>query len=348
MAGSGMARCYDPRRMSTAPSRTRPSIGSVAAGAVRGLGWMVLLVVLAASGAGLAGLAWHAPGSAAREELTYVGDARIDSRLDGAEASLEAIAADVQQLANEAKSALEEVTSVDPTRLEEGLARGNAIAASIDAKARTLHASLAGLPGDEPDAVLRYSNQTLVRRAAVLAAIEAASGLAANWQTVAARANDTSKLTALISQHDGTVLEGTQHGVDGKFKLAVGSVEDALGVMAQIEALRARLLAAGDTVLDEWIQRTKAYDVALQHLYAALVKAKCTSTSCKVTIEIQSARREERAAFEQLPPDRRTILVIISEVTRNGLTQAVLDIDDASGRLDAALADAAATASPPA
>ena len=62
---------------------------------------------------------------------------------------------------------------------------------------------------------------------------------------------------------------------------------------------------------------------------------------------VQSARREERDAYAQLPPDRRTILVIISEVTRNGLTQAVIAIDEASGRLDAALADVAEATAPP-
>ena len=329
--------------MTTAPSRTRPSIARSIAGLLRGLGWILLLVVLAASGAGLAGLAWHAPGSAARAELTYVGDARLGARLDSAQAALEAIDSDVQQLATEAKAALGDVASADPTRLDAGLERGNAIAASIDDKSRVLHLSLGDLPGDETDAVIRYSNATLVRRAAVLAAIEAASGLASSWQSVAARAGDTSRLTGLISEHDSTVLEGTQHGVDSEFKSAVSSVDDALAVMAQIEALRNRLLAPGDTVLDEWIQRTKAYDLALQHLYAALVKSKGA-----LTIDVQSARREERDAFDQLPPDRRTIVLIVSEVTRNGLTQAVLAIDDASGRLDDALAEAAASAPPPA
>ncbi|HEX3265619.1 MAG TPA: hypothetical protein VHR16_08110 [Candidatus Limnocylindrales bacterium] len=327
--------------MWTAPSRTRPSIVRAVGPIARAVGWIALLVVLAASGAGLAGLAWHAPGSAAREELTYTGDAALGARLATAQASLQDIASDVQQLATEAKSALEEVTSADPTRLQDGLARGDAIAASIDDKARALHASLADLQGDEPDAAVRYSNPTLVRRAAILAAVEAATGLAGSWQAVANRAGDTSTLTALISEHDATVLEGTQHGVDSKFKAAVTSIKDALAVMARIEALRNRLLAPGDSVLDEWIQRTKAYDLALQHLYAALVKSKGD-----VTIEVQSARREEREAFDQLPPDRRTILVIISEVTRNGLTQAVLAIDDASGRLDDALADVSASPSP--
>ena len=95
-------------------------------------------------------------------------------------------------------------------------------------------------------------------------------------------------------------------------------------------------------ILDEWIERTGAYDVALRRLYAALVKSKG-----KVTVEVQSARREERAAFDQLPPDRRTILVIISEVTRNGLTQAVIAIDEAHGRLDDALIDVVEASAPP-
>ena len=55
-----------------------------------------------------------------------------------------------------------------------------------------------------------------------------------------------------------------------------------------------------------------------------------------------AARRAERAAFEQLPPDRRTIIVIVAEVARGGLTQAVLAIEDAHGRIDDALAEAGA------
>jgi len=289
--------------------------------------------VLATSGAGLAGLAWHPPGSPARAELTYEGDAALGARLDAATADLEQIAADVERLADAAKTALEDVASVDPTRLEASLASGDAIATGIEARSRGLRGSLANLPGAEPDAAMRYSNATLVRRAAVLAAVEAASGLAGNWQTVAARAGETARLTALISEHDETVLAGIQDGLNGKFRDAVAAIDGALAIMATIQTLRDRLVSAEDTVLDAWIGRTKDYDLALQHLYSALVKSRG-----KVTIDVQSARREERDAFERLPPDRRTILVIISEVTRNGLTQAVLAIDDAHGRVDDALA----------
>ena len=324
--------------MSGAPVRTTRPLGRAA----RGLAWGGLLAVLAASGAGLAGLAWHPPGSPARAELTAAGDATLGARLDAARADLARIAADVQDLADEAKTALADAASVDATLLDKSLQRGDVLAAAIETRARALRESLDDLPGDEPDAAMRYSNPVLVRRAATLTAVQAATGLAGNWHAVTARARETSRLTALITEHDTTVVNGIQHGLNSKFKSAVAKIDAALAVMKTIEDLRARLIAAEDTVLDEWIERTKAYDVALQHLYAALVKSRG-----RVNVVVQSARREERAAYDQLPPDRRTILVIIAEVTRNGLTQAVLEIEEASGRLDEALAEVAVASAPP-
>jgi hypothetical protein len=295
----------------------------------------VALAVLAASGAGLASLAWHPPGSPSRAELTAEGDAVLGVRLDLARAQLADVAADVELLAAAAKSALGDVASDDPTRIDASLELGNGLAAAIEAKASTLRASLVDLPGAEPDAAVRYGNATLARRSAILAAIEAASGVAGNWQTVAARARETAHLTALISQHDTTVLNATEQGRNGEFKKAVGTVDQVIGLIDEITALRVRLVAAQDSVLDEWINRSKAWDSALRNLYKALVKSRG-----RVTVEVQSARREEQLAFQQLPADRRAIVVIVSEVTRNGLTQAVLTIDEASARLDEAIAGA--------
>ena len=53
---------------------------------------------------GLAGLAWHPPGSPSRAELTYAGDAELGARLDIARADLEVIAGDVEALAAEARA----------------------------------------------------------------------------------------------------------------------------------------------------------------------------------------------------------------------------------------------------
>lgn len=318
--------------MSSVASRTLSLVGRL----LRGVAWAAVLAVVAASAAGLVDVAWHAPGSPARAELTYPGDAALDIRLDAATAELQQIAADMASLAQEAKTALGEVASSDPTRLREALQRGADAAASIDTATSDLRDDLIGLPGDGPTASIEYSNATLVRRAAILAAIDAAAGLTGRWQQVSGRAADAALLTELIGLHDITVLNAASKGRASEFKEAVEILDEALLKVEDIQLLRVRLIAGSEhTVLDEWIERNTNYDVALRRLYAALDRS-----GGKVTLAVQSARREERLAFEQLPPDRRTILVIVSEVARGGLTQAVLAIEEASGHIDEALAEA--------
>lgn len=318
--------------MSSAPARILPLVGRV----LRGLAWAAVLAVVAASAAGLVDLAWHAPGSPARAELTYPGDAALDVTLDAATAELEVIAADLASLAREAKVALGEVASSDPTRLREALQRGAEAATSIDAASREVRESLIGLPGDGPTAAIEYSNATLVRRAAILAAIDAAAGITGRWQQVSGRAADAALLTERIGRHDLTVLNAASKGRASEFEEAVEILDEALLEIEDIQLLRVRLIAGSEqTVLDEWIERNTAYDRALRRLYRALDRS-----GGEVTLAVQSARREERLAFEQLPPDRRTIIVIVAEVARGGLIQAVLAIEEASAHVDEALAEA--------
>ena len=98
--------------------------------------------------------------------------------------------------------------------------------------------------------------------------------------------------------------------------------------------------SAEGTVLDEWIIRSRNYDTALRNLYLALIDCSCPNGPW--TVEVQFADRDEKLAREQLPPDRRTIIVIVSEVTAGGLTEAVLAIDDSRGLIEDALAEAEA------
>jgi hypothetical protein len=318
--------------MSSAAARFTPILGR----AIRGIVWTALFVVLAAGAAGLIAQASHAPGSPARADLTFTGDAALNARLDAATAQLVAISADVDRLADDAKTALEEIASSDPTALEASLQRGAETAAMIDTETIALLDSLAGLPGDEPDATLRYSNDTLVRRAAVLAALDAAAGLNANWQQVTSKAVEASHLTTLIAQHDQIVLDAAAKGRSRQYADAAATLDGALLAVADVKAQRVKLIAdTNPTVLDEWIERNSDYDLALKALYVSLDESGGT-----ITVKVQAARRNERDAFDQLPPDRRTIIVIVAEVARGGLTQAVLAIEDARGRLDDALAAA--------
>ena len=171
--------------MTSARSRIQRPLGLV----LRGVVWTALFAVLAASGAGLVDGSWHAPGSPARAELTWAGDSTLDRRLDVAATELRRIAADVEQLSVQAKTALSEVASLDPTRLNAALQAATRIAAAIDRATSDLQQALVGLPGDEPTAALEYSNPTLVRRAAILAALDAASSLSGQWSLVNATFN---------------------------------------------------------------------------------------------------------------------------------------------------------------
>ena len=318
--------------MSSALARTLPSLGRV----LRGIAWTALFAVLAAGAAGLIAQASHTPGTPARADLTSEGDALLNARLDQATSRLEAIAASVDGLADSAKTALEEITSADQTKLQDSLEHGSELATSITTETTALRAALAGLPGDEPDAAIRYSNDTQVRRAAVLAALEAAAGLEANWEQVTARALEASQVTTLIAAHDQVVLDAAAKGRGRDYANAAATLDQAILTVASVKEQRTKLIAdTGQTVLDEWIERNRDYDVALQALYLALEKS-----GGRVTVAVQAARRAERAAFDRLPPDRRTIIVIIAEVARGGLTQAVLAIEDARGRLEDALSEA--------
>jgi len=318
--------------MSSALARTLPTLGR----AFRGIVWTALFAVLAAGAAGLIAQATHTPGTPARADLTSEGDAVLNARLDQATSRLEAIAASVDGLADTAKTALEEIASSDQTKLQDGLQHGTELATSITTATTALRAALAGLPGDEPDATLRYSNDTLVRRAAVLAALDAAAGLQGNWEQVTARALEASKVTELIGEHDQVVLDAAAKGRGRQYADAAATLDQAILTIASVQEQRTKLIAdTGQTVLDAWIARNRDYDVALQALYLALHQS-----GGQVTVKVQAARRAEREAFDQLPPDRRTIIVIMAEVARGGLTQAVLAIEDARGRLEDALAEA--------
>jgi hypothetical protein len=323
--------------MSTARARILPSLGR----AIRGIVWTALFAVLAAGAAGLIAQASHAPGSPARADLTAEGDAVLNARLDQATDRLQTISDDVDSLADDAKTALEQLAASDPSKLQDSLDQGGEVAGKIETETRALLASLTNLPGSEPDAALRYSNDTLVRRAAVVAALDAAAGLNAQWLQVAGKAAEVAQLIALIDGHDKVVLDAAAQGRKAQYAKAVATLDDAILAVANVKAQRDKLIAdPGPTVLDEWIARNRDYDLALQGLYAALVQSRGNPQ----TVKVQAARRAERAAFDQLPPDRRTIIVIVAEAARGGLTQAVLAIEDARGRIDDALAEAATEA----
>jgi hypothetical protein len=303
--------------------------------AVRALGWGIVAAIMAVAAAGLVGQLWHPAGGPARAELTWLGDLELTAALEGTETGVLDVAAEVDRLAEEARIALAAAASSDLELLAESLSRGTAKAAAIESAVVALRQDLRSLPGDEPDAALHYRNSVVVRRAALLAAIDAAGGLPGHWGAVTSRSSDVVELLGLIDAHDQRVLAAAAEGRAGRYRRATTVLEEALGVLTAIEELRAKLVSGLEpTILDEWVDRNRTYDRALSALYEALRESRG-----RTTVAVQSAAREERIAREGLPADRRAIVVIVSEVARGGLNQAVLAIEETRGRIDAALAD---------
>jgi len=313
---------------------TRSQLESRLRPLLRASGWTLVAVVLATAGAGLAGKLWHPAGGPARAELTWVGDEALSGALASTEPEVLAVADLVDKLGDEARTALASAAASDPALLQASLGRGTALVDSIDASVATLEGALRALPGDEPDAPLHYRNELVVRRGALLAAVEAAAGLSDHWSAVRARSDDVAELLRLISDHDERVLAAAAEGREARYRNAITILGEARDLLTSISQMRAKLVTGTDpTVLDEWVDRNATYNEALTALYEALRQSRG-----EVTLEVQAAAREEQNARDQLPSDRRAIVVIVSEIARGGLNQAVLAIEETRGRIDDALA----------
>ena len=74
-----------------------------------------------------------------------------------------------------------------------------------------------------------------------------------------------------------------------------------------------------------------ALDAALRTLYQALV-----NSGGRINDEVRAAFAAEAEAFQRLPPDSRALVIILAEIGRGGLNQAVITIEQARGELDSA------------
>ena len=86
------------------------------------------------------------------------------------------------------------------------------------------------------------------------------------------------------------------------------------------------------STLTNWIDRNAAYDAAVRRLYQALLSSKG-----RVTDKVRAAFADEQAARRALPADTRALVVIMSEIAQGGLNQAVISIEQARGKIGAAI-----------
>ena len=315
-------------------ARVRPLVLAIA--------WLACAIVLSLGVAGIAVGLNHPPSTGARPELTWPADRAVAPGLDAVEADLATLLDEVDGLADLGRGALAALVARDIEALRAALAAGTERIAEVEAHRERIRAALRALPGVGPGMEGRLGPVSIARYDALVAALPAADGLAEDWDRLAQGSVPASELTARLLEHDRIAGEAVKLGAAGKYAEAVTMLEGATSELDAAGAIRDELAARVDvSTLDTWIDRNATYDAAVADLWTALRKSKG-----RVTDAVREASARERAAKENLPPDTRALVVILGDVARGGLNQAVIAIDETRGRLAAALSAAAAAASP--
>jgi hypothetical protein len=306
------------------------------------IAWLVIAAILSLGAAGIVGAMAHQPGTPSRAELTYAGDRAIEPGLHAAESELVLLSAQVAQLSDLGRDALGELAASNLEALDKTVANGEQLAIGIQTEATQLRQKLEGLPGLGPGAELTVSPELRRRHAVALDALHATDGIAADWTRLSTSSLAATRIAVLLTDHDKSTADAAAAGRSGKYADALKKLTASDATIADARRLRDSLAATVDvSTLGQWLDISAAYDKALRHLYEAIVKSKGI-----VTKEVRAAFDEEKKARERLPPDTRALVVILTDIGRGGLNQAVIGIEDARGDLDAAIDQLTASPSP--
>jgi hypothetical protein len=291
--------------------------------------WLVGAAVVALGAAGIVAALDHLPGDTGRPELTWTADRSVANDMDALSTDLAALADAVGVLGGQGRSALATLVGRDTPGLAAALDAGAAQLDAVDAAAARLGARLASIPLTGPDRALRHSSGTIARYDAAASAPAAVEPLRPAWERLTAGVVPATELTGHLLAHDQVAATAIQSGGAGKYPEAITRIDAAAAELAAARTIRDGLAATVDvTTLDQWLDRNGAYDVALRDLWDALRRS-----SGRVTTAVREAAARERAAREMLPPDARALVVILGDVARGGLNQAVVVIEVARGQL---------------
>jgi hypothetical protein len=341
-----MLRCRRPndRQQESDRVTVRSRVAALAPGAGFGLVIAIVFVLLAFGSAGLINSVDHLPGLSTRPELTWAGDEAIRPGLDAVTTDLEAMTADIDRLGVLGRGALAALAGSKWDVLDAAVADGAVLVGTIRDRTNALRARLVALPGLGRTAQIRLSQESLDRQQRLFDALDATDGLATAWARLAAGGINAAQLSTLLTQHDLLVTEAIDAGLKRLTTEALADIDRATATLDQAGTLRDKLGNSVDvTELNEWLRRNRNYDVALRRLYVA-----SAASPNRVNAELRAAMDAEKAARAELPGDTSGLVIIMAEIGRGGLNQAVLAIEEARGSLSEVLdAEAAAESASP-
>ena len=293
------------------------------------VGWVLVVAVIAVGAAGLVSAMAHQPGTASRAELTYASDRAIEPGLSGAEADLATLADEVAQLAELGRTALGALVTSKVADLDKAVSDGEQLALAIQVHADRLRKTLKELPGIGPSQELLLSPAVVQRYSRAISALDATNGLAAAWTRLSAGSVSAARVTTLLADHDQTTAAAAANGKAGRYKDALATLAKSDEIIVESRSLRDKLAGTVDvTTLTQWLDLNAEYDTALRALYQSLVDSKGA-----VNKKVRDAFAAEKAAHARLPGDTKALVIILAEIGRGGLNQAVIGIEEARGTL---------------
>jgi hypothetical protein len=299
-----------------------------------GLVWLAVVVVIALGAAGIATGLDQAPGTDGRPELTMNGDAEVTPKLDAIDADLSDLADQVGALGTQARGALASLNGADSETAQTAISAGDLLVADIVQRVAAIRTKLAAVPYvGSPQAGLSVSQPVVDRYQALQAALNATGGLDVAWARLSISAIAASKMSELLAAHDRLMGEAAAKGRDRQYGEAQKLIDQAAAQLTTAKSVRDDLAKTVEvSVLDEWIKRNADYDTALRNLYKAIARIGKT-----VTPAVRNAAKAEKTARANLPPDPRALVVIMADIGRGGMNEAVIGIEEARATLSDAI-----------
>ncbi len=295
--------------------------------------WLLIAAVIAIGGAGLIATLANTPGTGDRPELMTGEDGAAQAGLDAAETELAGLAADVDRLGELGRGALTALVGSDFAALDSSVADGQTLARSIEDRSTALRAQIGRLPGTGPNEAVIWSPETRRRRDVVLTALDSTGGLEGAWIRLAAGSTTANRLTTLLTEHDTIAGRAAASGRQAKYAAALKTLKLATPKLDEAKTLRDALANTVDVAtLTQWIDRNAEYDAALARLYQATIDSKG-----RITTELKQAAIDERRAHALLPANTSGLVIILAEIGRGGLNQAVIGIEQTKAKLQAAI-----------
>ena len=197
-----------------------------------------------------------------------------------------------------------------------------------------LREQLEACPGVGAGDELVLSAESPTRQELALGALDSTDGLGRGLVAPRRRSVAASRITGLLTDHDLTMRRGGRRSrTDRQIRRRPRAPRRVRPLIAEARALRDTLAAHGRRRDADAVARSQR---RVRRGAAPPLLALIDSNGA-VTAEVRAAFAAEAAARARLPADSKALVIILAEIGRGGLNQAVIRIEEARGELDAAI-----------